>query len=270
MLTAIVPAKNEEGRISKLLSTLLAIKEINKIVVVLNGSTDKTLAEVQTMPAEKITGLFFRDALGIDVPRAVGAAYARKTGSLANLFIDGDMVGDIRGELQNLISNAYRLNLDMALTDCYPSFPQKNPLAREMLAFRELLNKTTGLYDTITVATPSHGPHLLSRRLLNVIPCHAIAIPPVAMVKACKSSLSIGVAAKIPHSCLGSSIKNIRHSHLVSETVIGDCIEAMEAFRGRSMTRMYQGKTYVGYHRERRFDLLEKFLASPGDYLLKK
>lgn len=270
MLTAIVPARNEEGRISKLLNTLLAVEEIDRIVVVLNGSEDKTLEEILSIPSYKITGLFFHDALGIDVPRAVGAAYAKKAGSDAYLFIDGDLVGDIRDDLKILINNARRKRLDMALTDCYPSLPQKNPLAKQMLIFRELLNQTIGLYNVISVASPSHGPHLLSSRLLNVAAYKEIAIPPVAMVLALKKSLAIGIGAKIPHSRLGSSVKNMQHSRMVCETVIGDSIEALEAFYDRERTRIYQGKAYIGYHRERRFDLLEKFLACPENYLIRK
>jgi hypothetical protein len=270
MLTAIVPARNEEGRISKLLNTLLAVEEIDKIVVVLNGSEDRTYEEILSIPSGKITGLYFHDALGIDVPRAVGAAFAKKAGSQDYLFIDGDLVGDIRDGLQILIKNARRKSLDMALTDCYPSLPQKNPLARQMLIFRELLNQTTGLYDTIRVASPSHGPHLLSGRLLDVVPYHEIAIPPMAMVLALKKSLSIGIGASIPHSRLGSSIKNIHHSRMVCETVIGDSIEALETFHDRERTRIYQGKAYMGYHQERRFDLLEKFLDCPENYLIRE
>jgi hypothetical protein len=268
MLTAIVPARNEEGRISKLLNTLLSVGEINRIVVVLNGSIDGTLEEVRSIPSEKIISLFFHEALGIDVPRAVGAAYAKKAGSLAYLFIDGDLVGDIRADLKTLINNAHRQSLDMALTDCYPSLPQKNLFAKKMLVFREMLNKATGLYDTITVASPSHGPHLLSSRLVDVVTYQEIAIPPVAMVRALKKCLSIGIAAKIPHSRLGSSIKSMRHSHLVCETIIGDSIEALEVFYEQKRTRTYQGKAYTGYHEERRFDLLEKFVACPEKYVI--
>ncbi len=267
MLIAIIPARNEEGRISKILNTLHQIDEIEEILVVLNGSIDGTLKDILRFSDHKIKVLYFREPLGIDVPRAVGAACGKNRGGSGFLFIDGDLVGDIGTSLRNLLKNAAKLDLDMALTDCYPTLPTKNQLAREMLAFRQLLNQEMGIYDDIYVASPSHGPHFLSRRLLDYVPVEELAIPPVAMAVALKKSLAIGIAAKIPHSSLGSSIKNMYHSRMVSETVIGDTIEALEVFQNKKRTRIFKGKTYLGYHRERRFDLLQEFLKSPDQYL---
>ncbi len=266
MLTAIVPARDEEGRISRLLNNLVQLPEIREILVVLNGSTDKTLDEVKKFSSKNIEVLFFKEALGIDVPRAAGAAWGRERGHKSFLFVDGDLVGDVREGLRSLITNAHRLHLDLALTDCYPRLPQENTLARKMLAFRHYLNKEIGLFDTISFATPSHGPHLVSRRFLEKVPLRELAVPPVAMVAALKKGLAIGVAAKIPHFILGSSIKNLYHSRMVSETIIGDSIEALQFFHNEKRTRAFSGKAYLGYHRERRFDLLEEILASPSRY----
>ena len=258
MLTAIVPAKNEAGRIHKVLYSLLHIKEINRILVVLNGSTDQTLNEVKAFRNKKIALLFFKEALGIDIPRAIGAAYAQKIGSSTLLFIDGDMVGEISQELRGMIKRTSLQELDMSLNDCYSHLEEKPPLT-QMLLFRELLNKKIGLYEQIHTASPSHGPHLVSLKFLKYVPLKAIAIPPVGMAIARKYNLKIGLAAQIPHFLLGSSLKDRKHSRLIKETVIGDSVEAMEVFYGLPRIRTYQGKKFLGYHPERRFDLLQKF-----------
>ncbi len=259
MLTAIVPAKNEAGRIHKVLHRLLHIEEIDRILVVLNGSNDHTLSEVKAFNSKKIILLFFKEALGIDIPRAIGAAYAQKIGSTMLLFIDGDMVGEINRDLREMIKKASSEKLDMSLNNCYPHLEGEKPPSTQMLLFRELLNRKIGLYEQIQTASPSHGPHLVSLQFLKYVPLRAIAIPPVGMAIARKYNLKIGLAAQIPHFLLGSSLKNQKHSRLIKETVIGDSVEAMEVFYGLPRIRTYQGQKFLGYHPERRFDLLEKF-----------
>ena len=259
MLTAIVPAKNEAGRIYKVLYTLLQLKEIDRILVVLNGSNDHTLAEVKSFKSKKIILLFFKEALGIDIPRAIGAAYAQKIGSTMLLFIDGDMVGEIKQELHEMIKKTYLEKLDLSLSNCYPHLGGEKPPSTQILLFRKLLNKKIGLYEQIQTATPSHGPHLVSLNFLKCVPLKAIAIPPVGMAIACKYNLKIGLAAQIPHFLLGSSLKDKKHSRLIKETIIGDSIEALEVFYDLPRIRTYQGKKFLGYHPERRFDLLQKF-----------
>ena len=76
MLTAVVPAHKEEYRISRVLDSLLAIAEISHIFVILNGSNELTQQQAQQAFAHytnRITLIYFDLALGIDIPRAVGA-----------------------------------------------------------------------------------------------------------------------------------------------------------------------------------------------------
>ena len=76
MFAAVVPVHNEELRVGCLLRRLLTLPDITKIFVIQNGSNLGTQAEVESVYAEnkaKISVLHFREALGIDVPRAIGA-----------------------------------------------------------------------------------------------------------------------------------------------------------------------------------------------------
>lgn len=267
MITAIVPTKNEEGRIHKLISHLLEIDEIDNIIVVINGSNDGTISEVKKFKSSKIIPLLFPMPLGIDIPRAVGAAYALHLNSELCLFIDGDLIGDITEDLREMLWKTKVDELDMALANCYPSLPEKNSIARHMIFFREMLNKEAGLFEKIFVSSPSHGPHLVSRKLLNLVPLKELAIPPVSMILAKKNNLKIEIAAQIPHYRLGSSLKNNSHTLMVSETIIGDNIEALKVCNDEPRNRFHEGKEYIGYHKQRRFDLLQRFQKNPTSYI---
>ena len=104
----------------------------------------------------------------------------------------------------------------------------------------------------------------MSRRLLEAIPLREIAIPPVVMALARQAKLRLDVATTIPHYRLGSSIKNQIHTNKIIDTIVGDCLEAIAVFRGEARTRQWQNTTYLGYHSERRFDLLDLFLNENG------
>ncbi len=259
MIYAVVPAQNEEKRIGAVLRHLLNLK-IDNIVVILNGSRDNTLQEIKKIKAGNLEVIFFRDSLGIDVPRALGAKYAYSNGAHHVLFVDGDMVGDISNELHCLIQNTIKKDLDLGMTNCYPNISAKNYLTRQITFFRQLLNREIGLLDKIGISIPSHGPHMVSRRLLTRVPFEELAVPPVEMVLAYMENLSIGISVEIPHCLLGSSIKNYYHNQMITRTIAGDCLEALSVYQQRPRSRVYKNFEYVGYHRERRWDMLANFL----------
>ncbi|NLW25643.1 MAG: glycosyltransferase family 2 protein [Clostridia bacterium] len=260
MNTVVIPAKNEEKGIRQTLSNCQFLP-VDAIIVVLNGCTDSTKEIITTSPfIEKLHLLEFSQPLGIDVPRAVGAAYAYKLGSDTILFLDGDMQGDISRQLNELISGIKKENLDMALTDCYPNIHPSSPLAIQVLSFREKLNRRLHLFSQLRTATPSHGPHALSRRLLEQVPWKALAVPPLSLAMAATLNLNIKVTTAIPHDFLLSPLRNDEHSTLIAETIIGDCLEALSYLEGLPLSRRHGDVTYLGYHPQRRFDLLEEFL----------
>lgn len=259
MLCAVVPARNEAGRIGKVVAKLLSLP-VDLIIVVVNGSTDGTWAEVKRFPQAKIKPVFFAPALGVDVPRAIGAAYALKSGAKATLFVDGDMHRVPLKVLRQLAA-AVTGGLDMGLTDCYPpeTPPAAEPLVQQLVAYRRELNEALGLAQ-LRAASPSHGPHAVSRRLLETVPLEEIAVPPVALCLAARAGLRIGVAAHLPHAALGSPPRSPLHSLLIAATIIGDHLEALAICRGLPRSREKDGVCYEGYNAVRRRDLLASFL----------
>ena len=123
MITVVVPAKNEAGRIATVLNNLSTLP-IDHIIVVTNGSNDNTMQEVLRLGIPKLQILYFQERLGIDIPRAIGAKVALALGSDVVAFVDGDMVGTFAVNLLQLIDQVMLKHSDLALTNCYPSPPR--------------------------------------------------------------------------------------------------------------------------------------------------
>ena len=264
MLAAVVPVKNEAASVQKVLCTLLSLPA-DLIIPVLNGCTDGSAEKVRELREPRIKPLYFSGALGIDLPRAAGAHRAYLAGAQGVLFVDGDMGGEIGDVLHRLADAVTREGTHLALTDCYP--PQAlaglSELATRLLSVRLALNRELGLDKDIGTASPSHGPHAVSRTFLERVPVWELAVPPVALALAVKSGLTVRVAATVPHARLGSPRRDAAHCHYIAETIIGDCLEALCVYQNRPRSRFCNHHLYLGYHPTRRFDLLERFLRRP-------
>ncbi len=259
MNMVVVPAKNEEGRIAIVLKMLNKVS-VEKIIVVVNGSNDNTMREIKALKMPQAEILFFRRELGIDVPRAVGAYHAFKKGAQTVVFVDGDMVGNITCHINDLIY-AVKGGIDLALTNCYPAITYSNELTEQILLFRTLLNVNLGVYNIIKVASPSHGPHAVSRKLLNQIDFRYFAVPPLVLAFAVKKRLAVNVSATITQDELGSTIRDHVHAKKIADTIIGDTLEALNYFFDRPRSRRYLYREFQGYNAYRRFDILQKVLS---------
>lgn len=264
MVSVVIPVKNEGERIAKTLDNCQSLP-LDKIIIILNGCTDNSREIVLSHSLRNYIYLLeFNAPLGIDIPRAIGAAFAYKFGSNAILFLDGDMEGKINNNLYKLIQAINVDNIDMALTDCYPYNTVRPTIARTVLSYRERLNRSLGLFEKLGVANPSHGPHAVSLRLLETIPWRALAIPPLSLAMAAKANLNIEIATSLPHNNLLSPLRNEDHSILIAETIIGDCLEAIYYLKGVPPSREDEGIYYLGYHPERKFDVLEEYVKELG------
>ncbi|MFZ3101583.1 MAG: glycosyltransferase [Desulfitobacteriaceae bacterium] len=257
MFSAVIPAQNEEKSILAVLTNLLRLP-LDLIIPVLNGCTDNTLELIRSIPDPRLHIIYFTQPLGIDVPRAFGALYALKLKTDGVIFIDGDMSGNIHENLCDLL-NALQNEVDVALTNCYPYITHRAKLVNLVLKFRSLVNKELDLFQTLGLATPTHGPHALSARALMQYPPEALAIPPLTLVYAKNTNLNIKVATSIPHENLRSPRKQRRHARLITETIIGDCVMALALAQGEPLTRTLGKHELLGYHPERRFDLLQQW-----------
>lgn len=258
MIHTIIPVKNEEKKIASTLEMVLKTYS-DKIIVVLNGCEDDSQKVVENYCHEKVDYIYFNKSLGIDIPRVIGAQLAIRDNTEGIVFVDGDMNGRIEKHINKIIVSLKEKRIDMALTNCYPTLDRISAMASILLYYRKLLNNGLGLFNKIGYSIPSHGPHGVSRRLLENIALKELAIPPVSLALAVKNNLHVDVATTIPAALLPTTTRDEFHALQISKTIIGDCIEAMEVFLDKKRTRSLNGYTYMGYHKNRRFDLLESF-----------
>lgn len=257
MIYTIVPARDEGKKIGKTLNMLLKTNT-DKILVLINGSTDDTLEKVSAVNNDKIQILYFNKPLGLDVPRSIGTFFAYHAGATSFIFVDGDMIGDISDNINEIISDVSSGGTDMGLTDCYPSTgTQSSNLAKTLLAFRRQLNLELGIYNRIGYSIPSHGPHGVSKRLIDKVGFQSLAVPPISLALAVKNKLNIKISTKIPNYMLMSTTKDDFHASQIAKTIIGDCIEACSIFRNNRSNRGFDGLDFLGYHKNRRFDILD-------------
>ncbi|WP_432406836.1 glycosyltransferase family 2 protein [Wukongibacter sp. M2B1] len=261
MIYTIVPARNEEEKIHKTLSMLLRTNS-DKILVIANGCTDNTLKRVCDINSDRMQILYFNKPLGLDVPRSIGALYAYKSGATGFIFVDGDMIGNISDNINEIILDISSNNIDMGLTDCYDSSYTNSNMAKVLLAFRRQLNLELGIYDKIIHATPSHGPHGVSRKLIDKIGFKILSTPPVELALAVKNKLNIKVSTRIPNHVLRSTTKDEQHASQIAKTIIGDCIEACSIYQDNTPKRGFDGMDFLGYHKGRRFDIFDCVLET--------
>jgi glycosyltransferase involved in cell wall biosynthesis len=254
---AVIPARNEAERIAHAVRTVRQSGAM-RIIAVVNGCEDNTLDHLRHLQGDDMTLLNFREPLGVDIPRAIGAAYALHKGAEHVLFYDGDLIGPHLDELRRLVRSTQRFSVDLALTDPYGTARRDH--SDLAMRLRADLSQRLGLYPRLGLSNPAHGPHIVSRRLLTTLPLPALATPPTVLTLARQHDLKIDSLAHIPHPRLGSAHKGPVHHERIRETIIGDLLTALALLDGRPPSRDHCGRRYDGYHSERRFDLLERFL----------
>lgn len=176
------------------------------------------------------------------------------------LLIDGDMNGLLSSHLSSLINNTVNQELDMSLSDCYLNGTPGNSLAELVVYFRRKLNEKLGLSKTLGDASPSHGPLVISRKLMGIVPFRDLAIPPVSLALSVKRCLKIGIGARLSPECLGKQYRNEAHSLKMSKMIIGDYIEAFNVYDEKPRSRFLNTREFTGFHLERNWNLLDRFL----------
>lgn len=109
-VAAVIPAYNEEGNIARVLRVLVPMEAVDEIIVVSDGSTDRT-AEVARR---------YRRVRVVELERNVGKGGAMMAGARATdaevlLFLDADLVGLRRHHVLAMLDPVLRGQADMAL-----------------------------------------------------------------------------------------------------------------------------------------------------------
>jgi glycosyltransferase involved in cell wall biosynthesis len=255
MFYVIVPCKDESATIKKVITE--ADKSCaDRILVIENGSTDNSLDIINSIDSEKLDVLSFNISMGHDVPRAAGLLYSLSEGGTGFVFIDGDMSGVTSKDINSII-HYLKKGSDLVLTDCYPDNLKLSRLALGVLFYRKKLNTILGIYDKIKYASPSHGPHGISKRFGGSIPPEFLCIPPYLLYYAVKNNYSISIGLKKAHIKLGSQERSEQHNLKISDTIIGDCVSVINLLSSGSRARVFKNISYDGFNSERRLDILD-------------
>ncbi|WP_405153837.1 glycosyltransferase [Paenibacillus sp. FSL K6-0108] len=218
---AVVCACNEELTLGQVLVQLKRLP-LTDIVVVLNGTTDNSLAQVLEHPG--ITLVYEPDRTGHDVGRALGA---KMTGAETLLFVDGDMV--VPAEQLAPFLYAVDRGDDVALNNLsslLPPFARQDEVSRVKAYLNRVLNRSDLGSNSLTAV-----PHALSRNMIQIVKPEALAVPPKAQSLAIQHGLKVTAPSQVDvirSNRLRST--NTGSGNEVARLIIGDHLEAIAAW----------------------------------------
>lgn len=274
--TAVIPAQNCEHSIGNVLRQLYKAN-VQRCVVVANGCTDQTVQKARDVALRLQTDIdicVFPDALGHDVPRAVGAIHALRQRHLWDglVFVDGDWLGAFGNNLADYLQTVEQQMLDAA----WPMVKQDQVVRRgsvesrswrpDLFIWKQALQKHA---PDLAAASPSQAPLWVSRRVLAVISPLMLAQPGLWMaacvhvrqLKNTNSSLRLG-SIDSDSRWFGNPTGSKEHQTMLIETLVGDAIEGVCRLNSQPLGRTFQGREWDGYHRNRNLKALHAFAAS--------
>nr|WP_241254588.1 glycosyltransferase family 2 protein [Brevibacillus sp. SYP-B805] len=217
-LSVIISVSNEEGTIGELLASVKSLQP-KEVIVVENGSTDKTL---EICLQHEVTCFSYPYRLGHDVGRAIGAREA--TGEVF-LFLDGDIVFQPQ-DLLPFVAACYQ-QVDIALNDVNPFYTKASMIDAVSLAKR-FLNRVLR-HGSLKYASLTAIPHAMKRRAAEIIGYANLAIPPKAQAMAALAGLTIeNVHAVNVFSTNKIRSYNSSNTNVVEDMILGDHVEALQ------------------------------------------
>ncbi|CAM4080796.1 glycosyltransferase [Paenibacillus alkaliterrae] len=218
-VAAIVSVMNEEATIVSVLEQLQRLP-LNEIIVVVNGSRDRTLEKARQHSQAMI--VYYPDPLGHDVGRAIGAKLSH---SDILLFLDGDFA--VRAEDLVPFIHAVDQGTDIALNNITPYLPSFSHWDSVTIMKRFLnlsLNRSDLHANSMTAV-----PHAMSRAVVEQIGYSELMVPPKAQVRAIMAGLRIAAPASVNVVSKNKMRKNNRGmDNPVARMIVGDHVEAVE------------------------------------------
>ncbi|WP_438494581.1 glycosyltransferase family 2 protein [Paenibacillus sp. IHBB 3054] len=215
-VSVIIPAMNEARTIASVIAGARGVHPRCEVIVIVNGSADKTAEIAKSMGAHVIS---FEQPLGHDVGRSVGADAAK--GEVL-LFTDGDIVIPA-AQLRPFVS-AIRGGTDVALNDY--SGPVRSRVPHPVVLSKYALNIMLGRSDLKGYSLTA-VPHALSRKALNVLGSGLLSRPPLAYARALLEGLSVREVHKVPVGKLNAVRRKRGGRDPLQEIILRDHLDAV-------------------------------------------
>jgi len=236
-VSVIVPARDEARTIARVVRNAKGVDPRTEVIVVANGSNDATAAAARRAGARVVR---YREALGHDVGRAIGARAAR--GDIL-VFADADFV--LPASTLRSFVRAVRGGRDVVLNR-YSGFADERNLHSTSEAKR-LLNRLLGRSDLVG-SSMTAVPHAIRRDVAERIGFERLAVPPLAQTAAISAGFSVERGRYVPVAELNRRRKEQGGAASVERLILGDHAEAIGWLTDRRGSRA--GFTDLGRRRE--------------------
>jgi glycosyltransferase involved in cell wall biosynthesis len=228
-VSVIICAYNEQDTIGHLLAEVKKLLPY-EIIVVENGSTDRTLALCQE---HEVTCITLPTFVGHDVGRAIGAREAR--GDIL-IFLDADIILSSEQIKPFIIAcNGHR---DLVLNDINPYYHSSKMIDYVSMAkffLNQLLDLAHLQYSSLTAV-----PHAIKKSVLQHIGYEQLAVPPKAYALAALKGFRIDHISGV--NVIRYNKKrayNHKKRNVLQEMIVGDHLEAVDAIQQEVGLRGY-------------------------------
>ena len=140
-ISIIIPAYNEENKIKDTLESIKEIDEINEILVIDDGSSDKTSEIAKSVNNKKIKVFTLQKNMGKGYALNYGLKIAMKNANIIG-FLDGDL-GSTASEVKKLITPILNEEVDVTIAK-FPPATKKGGLGFVKRLAKESVIEMTG------------------------------------------------------------------------------------------------------------------------------
>ena len=160
-ISIIIPAYNEENKIKDTLESIKDIKEIDEIIVVDDGSSDKTSEVAKSVKSDKINVITQSQNRGKGYALNNGLKEAMKKADIIG-FLDGDL-GNTASEVEKLITPIINNECDVTIAKFAPA-KKKGGLGFVKNLAKESVKEMTGVELTSTLS----GQRIFKKEVLEI------------------------------------------------------------------------------------------------------
>ena len=160
-ISIIIPAYNEENKIKDTLESIKDIKEIDEIIVVDDGSSDKTSEVAKSVKSDKINVITQSQNRGKGYALNNGLKEAMKKADIIG-FLDGDL-GNTASEVEKLITPIINNECDVTIAK-FPPAQKKGGLGFVKNLAKESVKEMTGVELTSTLS----GQRIFKKEVLEI------------------------------------------------------------------------------------------------------